>query len=130
MIGLGSNSSSKIGDYSYWQNFYSVSEYEKCISKKQFPIYRGHRMTDDDAIRRDVIQRLRSYFKVETGEIESRYHLTFDRYFKPEIEALQPLIQDGLVYRNNGTLGIIEDGTLLLAMICNQFDYYKYDRSK
>jgi oxygen-independent coproporphyrinogen-3 oxidase len=131
MIGIGSNSSSKIADHSYWQNVYSISEYKKCIQSNQFPIYRGHRMTRQDVIRRDVIQRLRSYFEIETDEIESRYQVKFDHYFQQEVEALRNLVQDGLVYRDNGKIGITDDGQLILATICNKFDhYFRHDPKK
>ncbi|MFZ1983537.1 MAG: oxygen-independent coproporphyrinogen III oxidase [Desulfatitalea sp.] len=124
MIGLGSGSASGVGRFCYSQNVYPHKEYFEALEKGQFPVFRGYVLNEDDLIRLDVIQQLRSYFHCDIKDTEQRLHIDFHKYFESELKSLKPLINDGFVMRHNGDITITTDGKPLLAAICRKFDRY------
>jgi len=129
VIGIGVSSLSTVGDY-YFQNFYELEDYAGALNKGQFPIYRGHRLTRDDIIRRDVIQTLRSFFAVDYRAIGERHGIEFEKYFETELEGLSEFVKDGLIESPEHAIHITELGHQFTNLVCRSFDkYYQEDRS-
>jgi len=127
VIGIGVSSLSTVGDW-YFQNFYELADYEGALGKGQFPVYRGHRLTRDDVIRREVIQTLRSFFAVDGRAVGSKYGIDFGKYFRNELEGLSEFVKDGLVETAGDTLCVTELGHQFTNLICRTFDrYYQED---
>ena len=80
IIGVGVHSYSTIGDH-YFQNFYDIQKYQEFLEQGLFPIFRGHKQSRDDLIRRDVIQTLRSFFSIDFRSIDKKYSINFETYF-------------------------------------------------
>ncbi|MEE8347938.1 MAG: hypothetical protein V3R94_00080, partial [Acidobacteriota bacterium] len=128
VIGLGVSSMSTVGDH-YFQNFYELEDYEQALSEGQFPIYRGHRLTRDDIIRRDVIQTLRSFFTVEFASIEARHGIQFKEYFNAELEGLGEFVTDGILETPDHSITVTELGHQFTNLVCRNFDkYYEEDQ--
>lgn len=127
LFGFGLTSISMLHD-TYAQNHKRLKEYYQAIDNHQLPITKGIKLHDADFLRRDVIMRLMSHFQLEKSDIEQKYSIDFDRYFAPELEALQPLIADGLVKLSPGKIEITSLGRLLIRNIAVTFDTYTRTR--
>lgn len=123
VIGIGLYSYSTMGNY-YSQNICELPDYETAITKGKFPVYRGYKLNKDDLIRRNVIKTLRSYFSLDYRQIEERYDIVFEKYFKEEIAALDEFVKDGLVELSNNTITITELGKAFTGFVCRNFDRY------
>ena len=54
-------------------------------------------MSKDDAIRREVIRHLRTFFNVEFNFFNNKYKKEFKNYFNKELNKLKPYEEDGLL---------------------------------
>ncbi len=68
LIGLGVSSIGKVGD-SYSQNFKSLPDYYAAIDAGHLPVQRGILLTQDDQIRRAVIQELMCHELIDCAAI-------------------------------------------------------------
>jgi len=122
-IGLGVHSYSIIGPY-YSQSTYDQKKYESSINRGQFPIFRGHALTNDDLMRREIIHQLRGYFNLKFKEVENIYNINFSEYFKVELKTLHQISKDGLVDINSEGIFITNLGQQFANVICSVFDTY------
>ncbi|SHE78763.1 oxygen-independent coproporphyrinogen-3 oxidase [Modicisalibacter ilicicola DSM 19980] len=123
LIGLGVTAIGKIGD-SYSQNVRELSRYYTRLDTGQLPIWRGHDLSFDDLLRREVIDRLMCQEWLDFASIEARYRIVFRNYFAPELAALAPLADDGLVMVRRGAITLLPAGRLLLRQVAMVFDRY------
>lgn len=84
---------------------------------------RGVALTNEDRLRRSIIERLMCDFQVDLTEIASRFDRNADG-FEPEIQAIDELAQDGIVARNGLTVAIPEESRALVRNVCAVFDRY------
>lgn len=124
VIGIGVSSYSTIGSH-YFQNSYDLKKYQEYLSQGLFPIFRGHRRTQDDLIRLDVIQTLRSFFSLDLRSIDDKYGIIFEEYFGAELEALDNYIKDELVEIGDRAIIITPKGHQFANTVCYVFDKYK-----
>jgi oxygen-independent coproporphyrinogen-3 oxidase len=82
------------------------------------------RMSGDDLVRADVIQRLMCDGEVPFREVERRHGIVFEGYFRDALAALRPMADDGLVTVDHAGIGISSQGRLLLRNIAMCFDAY------
>jgi oxygen-independent coproporphyrinogen-3 oxidase len=85
-------------------------------------------LTDDDRLRRDVIQGLMCHDRLEFAPIEQRHGIVFNDYFAVELEALTALADDALIVIDAGGIDILDRGRLLLRPIAMVFDAYLKQR--
>ena len=123
-VSIGSSASGCLGNEYYSQNFYEQNSYRKCLNEKKLPIFRGMKLSEDDKIRRHIIQFLKTYFKLNFSEIENIFKINFKKYFKKEIEAFGEFIKDRLVVLSNDGIKITGLGTNFSPQIANVFDKY------
>lgn len=123
VIGIGPSSVSTIGSY-YFQNVFDLPDYKTAVTRGKFPVYRGYRLSEDDLIRRSIIQTLRNFFVLDFNEIEKKYSLNFKEYFKDELAALAGLIKDEIVEVADSTMRITGLGRQFADIVCAVFDRY------
>lgn len=124
VVATGRSGHSILGDDYLFQNYYEQEPYADALSKKQFPIYRGLKLSNDDAVRRDIIRRLRTYFVVEIPYIEGRINASFKDYFQKEIDLLTEFAKDKLVTLTDKEISITEKGKYFTDLIISIFDNY------
>lgn len=129
VIGIGAHSYSTVGEY-YFQNTYNLQQYKEYLDRGSFPIFRGHKQSRDDLIRRDVIQTLRSLFSVDFGSIDDKYGIDFEEYFSSELIELNNYVADGLVEVKDRSITITEEGHQFANTVCYVFDAYKEARPR
>lgn len=123
MLSLGVSS---IGDVSgcFVQNSPKELEYKALVRERGFATHRGHRLTPEDQLRRDVILALMCNGLIDKGAVEARHGIAFDPYFARELSELIPLEDDGLVRCESGALVVTELGQLFLRNVALPFDRY------
>ncbi|HEC16057.1 MAG TPA: oxygen-independent coproporphyrinogen III oxidase [Sedimenticola sp.] len=123
LIGLGVTSIGMVGD-TYSQNMRTLDEYYARIDAGELAVFRGFDLSRDDLIRRDVITRLICHFVLDFARIESERGIRFADYFRPELEQLQGMAEDGLLALDDKGIRVLPRGRLLIRNICMVFDYY------
>jgi oxygen-independent coproporphyrinogen III oxidase len=124
MLGIGV---SAIGDVrgAFVQNVKSLATYYRALDAGQFPVERGFATVADDRVRRHVIIELMCNFRVDVRDVERRYEVDFESYFREELAELRagPL-SDGLVRLDPAFIEIPPGGRLLVRNVCMVFDRY------
>ena len=111
-------------DEAYTQNDRDLMGYLETVESGTWPVKRGLRLTSDDRLRREVINRLICHGHVDKAELENEHWIVFDEHFAQALEKLQPLAADGLVVLEPGHIRVTPRGQVLLRNVCMAFDAY------
>jgi oxygen-independent coproporphyrinogen-3 oxidase len=127
LIGLGVSAIGAIGP-TYYQNQKRLEDYTAALDAGRLPVARGLELTQDDLVRRAVIQALSCHFRVSMESIELAYLVDFEAYFAAELADLRRLQADGLVERQGDWIVVTAKGRLLVRVVCAVFDRYLRER--
>jgi oxygen-independent coproporphyrinogen-3 oxidase len=123
LVGFGVSAISHIGP-TFSQNPRDLAAWQTAIGNGHLPVCRGMRMSGDDVVRADVIQRLMCDGEIPIREVERRHGIVFDGYFRDALAALRPMAGDGLVDIDHDRVAVSSHGRLLLRNIAMCFDAY------
>lgn len=123
LLGLGITAIGDVGG-SYFQNLKELDEYYSALDKQHFPVHRGLKLSEDDRLRRWVIQQLMCQMRLDKSEFCARWGQNFDVYFQRELKDLFPLAVDGLVEDSPLCLQISPLGELFARNVAAVFDRY------
>ena len=123
-IAVGSSAHGVLNDDYYWQNYYEPNLYREAIDNGLFPIYRGIKMSKDDAIRREVIRHIRTFFNVEFNFFEKKHNIKFKDYFSKELSNLKSFVNDELLELNESNIILTSLGEHFSPQVANVFDTY------
>ncbi|PBQ11220.1 oxygen-independent coproporphyrinogen III oxidase [Pseudomonas congelans] len=123
LIGLGVSAISQVGEL-YSQNSSDLNEYLRLLDSDQPATRRGLLCSDDDRIRRAVIQQLICHFTLDFGEIEKAFCIDFKDYFSEAWPQLLGMASDGLITLSDTGLEVRPAGRLLVRAVCMVFDAY------
>lgn len=123
LVGLGMSAVSMVGG-SYSQNHKTLDEYYGSLDHGRLPVWRGIELSDDDQIRRDVVQAIMCQGRVVFSEVADRYRIDFSAYFSRELKRLQQLQAEGLIELDADGFQVTPVGRLLLRVIAMTFDAY------
>lgn len=123
LFGFGATSISMLYD-GYIQNYKVLREYYESLENGNLPVERGVFLTQDDIVRRDVIMRLMCHFRLIKDEINSKFGIDFDSYFRYELSQLKDMQDDGLLTMYPDRIDISPIGRLLIRNIASIFDIY------
>jgi oxygen-independent coproporphyrinogen-3 oxidase len=124
LVGFGASSISDWDD-TYLQNARGLPEYFAAVEAGRIPVTRGVRLTRDDRIRRDVINRLMCHGFLSPDEIEAAHGISFEPYFADELVALEGLIDDGLLEISASGYRVTPVGQRLIRNVAMTFDAYR-----
>ena len=121
LVAIGVSSIGKIGD-TYSQNERDLEQYYAELDNNRLPIMRGFQLSDDDVMRRQIIQDLMCRFALELSD----YRADFAEYFAEEMPDLQRIAELGLIewQPETGSLNVTPKGRFLIRNIAMIFDYY------
>jgi oxygen-independent coproporphyrinogen-3 oxidase len=122
LIGFGTSAIGSMPQ-GYVQNAPTTVAYREAVLTGRLPIARGIALSDDDRLRRAIIERLMCDFSVDVDEIASQFRRSGSD-FQTEINAIDELARDGLVVRQGLSLTIQEEGRALVRNVCAVFDRY------
>ena len=123
LVAMGVSSISSIHN-SYSQNEKGIDGYYAAIKDGRLPIIRGLSLTDDDVLRREIIQQLSCHFKLDFKGIEDQFDINFNDYFAIELEDLLPMQDDDLLTLSKGDIDVTPRGRMLIRNICMVFDLH------
>ena len=123
LVALGITSIGKIAD-SYSQNIKTIKEYTEVIDSGHLPIFRGVALSEDDVLRREVINQLICHFELNFKEIENAFTIDFSDYFANELKQILDMQDDGLLELTKDRILVLPEGKLLIRNICMVFDIY------
>lgn len=124
MVSMGMSSIGKVGD-TYSQNAKELAAYYAGIDAGRLPIIRGITLTNDDRLRREIIQQVMCQGELDFADIEQRWSLNFHKYFHAAWPRLEALAADGLVELRERQLTVTPAGRLLLRVVAMSFDAYQ-----
>jgi len=121
LIAMGVSSISSVHN-SYSQNEKNLDGYYAAIDAGKLPIIRGLSLTEDDVIRRTIIQQLSCHFMLDFRKIEQQYGIQFKDYFNIELGELLPMQADDLLTLSDNGIRVNPSGRMLIRNICMVFD--------
>lgn len=127
MLSIGVSSIGEI-DGAYVQNVAHEPEYVERIAERGFATYRGHEITAEDRLRRDVILELMCNGRVDKARIEADHGIAFDDEFALELDELRPMERDGLVELRPDAIALTEIGQVLMRNVAVPFDRHMRER--
>ncbi|GAA0543226.1 oxygen-independent coproporphyrinogen III oxidase [Rhizomicrobium palustre] len=118
LIGLGASSISALPQ-GYVQNKPEVPEWRKDVEAGELPVARGIALSEDDKLRRGIIEKLMCFLEVDLSAFGKS---TGD--FPAEMEALAPLIQEGFVVVDGAVLKVPQTARAAVRLVASVFDSY------
>lgn len=123
LIAIGVSSIGKIGSI-YAQNEKDIDAYYAALDANRLPIMRGYQLTQDDILRRQIIQDLMCRFSLDFSEYQEQFGIQFDEYFKQELQDLNQMAQLELLQLDAHSLTVSPKGRFLIRNIAMIFDYH------
>lgn len=117
IIGMGCSSISTLPQ-GYVQNNPEPGAWSRAIDAGQFAIVRGVPTTDEDKIRREIIDRLLGDFEIDLNDIGGIEN------FKDALDGLQKPQSEGLVTIDGSHIKATELGKPFVRLIAQHFDAY------
>ncbi|MGK0480845.1 MAG: oxygen-independent coproporphyrinogen-3 oxidase [Planctomycetota bacterium] len=127
MISLGVSSIGEVDD-TYVQNISNEPEYVALAKERGYAAYRGHTMSAEDKLRRDVILELMCNGRIDKRRIEAEHGVAFDETFAVELKELEPIAADGLVTLGSDLIQLTDIGQVLMRNVAVPFDRYMRER--
>lgn len=117
---------SGIGDVCdrFAQNDAELEPWGAAIDAGRLPIVKGHKLSDDDRMRRLVILNVMCNLELPWTLTEQAFGAPADRLLAGELAALPPLVEDGLVSVDDRGLRITEKGRYFVRNVAMIFDAY------
>ena len=123
-VGFGVSAISQVSD-NFSQNTSSLEDYHESLEQSRLPITRGYYSSQDDLLRREIIQQLVCHFRLDTRKIEKTWGIDFKKRFAEELANLAGMQEDGLVELGDDGISVLRPGRLLVRNICMVFDHYQ-----
>lgn len=123
LLAMGMSAISQTGDV-YAQNDKDLAGYTRAIESGDWAVLRGYRMSDDDQLRRHVINRLMCDFELDTATVTTPFDVAFDAAFPDARAQLAPMVADGLAEWQGDNLVVLPMGRLLVRNLAMVFDAY------
>jgi oxygen-independent coproporphyrinogen-3 oxidase len=130
LIALGVSAIGRVGA-TYSQNAKTIEEYYDHLDQGRLPVVRGLAVSRDDLVRRAVIMALMCQGVLQYESIELAFLIDFRTYFAKELEALQELVEQGLVVVNGQSIEVTAQGWFFVRAVAMVFDrYLQADRNR
>lgn len=124
LLAFGASSISQIGPV-YAQNVKTLDEYYEILDRDELPLLRGVELTDDDILRRSIIQALMCHFEVSLATVGSQNGIDASEYFAVELADLRSMAAAGLLTIDDDLhLRVLPAGRLLVRVVAMVFDRY------
>jgi len=108
----------------YAQNHRDIPSWEKAVNARGIATMRGYHLSNEDRLRRAVINRLLCHTVVVKGEISREFSVDFDKYFEEELRRLEAFREDGLVLLDQGQIRATRLGRIFIRNLAMIFDPY------
>ncbi|MCP8938025.1 oxygen-independent coproporphyrinogen III oxidase [Alsobacter sp. SYSU M60028] len=122
LIGFGASSIGKLPQ-GYVQNEVQLPRYAERVAAGELPVAKGYRLTADDRLRADIIERLMCDFAVDLDEVCARHGASAAALLAatPRLAALR---DDGVVGLDGARLTVTDARRFLVRTVASCFDAY------
>jgi oxygen-independent coproporphyrinogen III oxidase len=108
----------------YAQNQRDLANWQKAVENRGIATMRGYRLSEEDRLRRAVINRLLCHTVIVKEEIAQEFGIDFDRYFARELSQLEAPREDGLVIVDSKEVRATWLGRIFIRNLAMIFDPY------
>jgi oxygen-independent coproporphyrinogen-3 oxidase len=123
-VAFGISSISDIGG-AYVQNSHKLKEWGERLDAGVIPVERGAAMSEDDVMRRFVINRVMCLLRLDLREVEEKFGKAARTAIDADLRAgVKELEEDGLVTFDGSLLRVTPLGQLLVRNVAMLFDAY------
>jgi oxygen-independent coproporphyrinogen-3 oxidase len=122
-VGVGMTSIADVAG-AYAANEKKLARYQRRVLEGQLPIERGILRSPEDELRREVIHRLICDLKLDFDRVEKRYAVRPRSHFAQALDALEIMVEDGLVEFDCSGIQVTDRGRFFLRNVCMPFDSY------
>jgi len=123
ILGFGPSAISQL-DGAFAQNHKTSGDWQRALTQ-DFAVGIGLQLTNDDRLRRELMQQLYGYGTIDGRNLEVCFGIDFESYFAEEKGRLVELVDDGLVTVGQGQVRLTEPlGRLLVRVVAAVFDRY------
>lgn len=123
LYGFGVSAISEI-DGHFIQNTRDLQDYQARIQAGKSPVTRGLCLSQDDRLRKAVIEELICNGRVEFAQLSRRFTCDFVQLFEAELDACETLAADGLICLDPGGITVTAYGQILIRNVCMVWDAY------
>jgi oxygen-independent coproporphyrinogen-3 oxidase len=122
LIGLGASSISALPQ-GYAQNIADVPAYRRALNDGRLPVARGVQLTNEDHLRRGIIERLMCDLTVDLDQAAKPFGRSA-KDFTVALAALAPLADQGVIEIFGPTLRVPDSARAAVRLVCAAFDAY------
>ncbi len=123
IIGLGPSAISSLPG-AFWQNTPAFHRWF-AEAEQDFPIEKGHTLSEDDKRRNFVIQEIYCERRISKSVFEREFHLNFDEYFIREKAGISDLVKSGLLIADEDGFYLSQPlGHFLARVVASVFDAF------
>jgi oxygen-independent coproporphyrinogen-3 oxidase len=108
LIGFGASAIGRLPQ-GFVQNATNIPDYERRIASGQLATVRGYHVSEEDARRAQIIERLMCSYRADVGSVDV---------------PLEKLEADGLIHRSGSTIEVVEAARPLVRTVAAAFDAY------
>ena len=108
----------------YAQNQRDLPAWQQAVAERGIATMRGYHLSDEDRLRRAVINRLLCHTVIVKEEIEREFGVAFDEYFAGELAQLEAPREDGLVLMDAKEIQATWLGRIFIRNLAMIFDPY------
>ena len=120
LLGFGASAISQMAE-GYVQNDSAARSYAACISAGELAAVKGYALTDDDRLRRNIIERIMCDFGADVGRICAARGASAENILK-ESPRLRDLVANGVAVLDGTSLAVAEDARFLVRSVAAAFD--------
>jgi len=120
LLGFGASAIGRLPQ-GFVQNEVTIPAYSQAIAQGQLAIARGYRLTDDDRLRAEIIERIMCDFAVDLDPICARHGFGVDSMLGSATK-LNDLVSDGVIELDGSALAVPEDSRFLVRSVAAAFD--------
>lgn len=120
LLGFGASAISRLPQ-GYLQNEIVLGRHAQRVLHGELPTAKGYRLTADDRLRADLIERLMCDFEVDLARIGAR-HQTRPEALMRSAPRLQALAADGIVRIEGNVVRLADNARFLVRTVASAFD--------
>jgi oxygen-independent coproporphyrinogen-3 oxidase len=120
LIGLGASAIGRLPQ-GYLQNEVVLGSYAQRVLRGELPIARGYRLTADDRLRAELIERLMCDLEVDVAQICARHHAEPAALLR-SAERLPALAADGIIHLDGNVIRLAKGMRVLARTVASAFD--------
>jgi oxygen-independent coproporphyrinogen-3 oxidase len=122
LIGFGASAIGRLDD-GYVQNEVALGLYARHVSSGRLATAKGYRLTAEDRLRAEIIERLMCYFEADIPTICAKHGFDAAAILDGAV-ALAGMVEDGLVTLSNGTVRVDDAHRFVIRSVAAAFDAY------